>query len=131
MNQRQELFCQHIWTGKSATEAAILAGYSPKFAATHSTRWLKMASIQQRLVALQDAVTAGRKVTKETKLNKLEEIFAFKPLPESISARDRVLAIAEHNKMEGDYAPEKHAILGKVIFEVRYVDRKKEVNTTE
>ncbi len=33
----------------SASAAALVAGYNPKCAATHTTRWLKMANIQQRL----------------------------------------------------------------------------------
>jgi len=38
--------------------------------------------------------------------------------------KETVLAIAELNKMEGDYAPEKHATLGNIIVEVVYRDKK-------
>jgi len=47
------------------------------------------------------------------------------PLPASIDARSRVLAISELNRMEGSYPVEKHALLGNILIEVVYEARKK------
>lgn len=40
-----------------------------------------------------------------------------------------IQAIAEHNKMGGDYAPEKHAVMGDIVIEVIYVNRGNNKNT--
>jgi len=119
LNQRQELFCQNIFTGMTATDAAIKAGYSPKFARENCPKLLQNTTIQERLRELNAPVIARVRATKEAKLEKLEEIYGHEPLPETITARDRILAISEHNKMEGDYAPEKHAIIQETI--IRFV----------
>lgn len=37
----------------------MVAGYNPKYAATHTTRWLKMANIKQRLDELNKAAEAA------------------------------------------------------------------------
>lgn len=55
LNQKQETFCLKYFKLGNATEAAILAGYNPKYAATHTTRWLKMANISERLAELNKA----------------------------------------------------------------------------
>lgn len=44
----------------------------------------------------------------------------------SIKLQNPISAIAELNKMGGDYAPEKHVIAAKVIFEVAYREKPKE-----
>ena len=46
------------------------------------------------------------------------------PLPKLIDARSRIMAIAELNRMEGSYPVEKHALLGDILIEVVYEERK-------
>lgn len=52
LTQKQETFCLKYFELGNASEAALLAGYSPRYAATHTTRWLNMANISQRLQEL-------------------------------------------------------------------------------
>jgi len=52
LTQKQETFCIKYFELGNASEAARLAGYSPKYAATHTTRWLNMANIKERLQGL-------------------------------------------------------------------------------
>lgn len=54
LTQKQETFCVKYFELGNATEAALIAGYSPKYAATHTTRWLNMANISTRLQELRD-----------------------------------------------------------------------------
>lgn len=55
LTQKQETFCLKYFELRNASEAARLAGYSQRWAATHTTRWLKMANIRQRLDELNQA----------------------------------------------------------------------------
>lgn len=48
----------------------------------------------------------------------------------TLKLRDPVQAIAELNKMDGDYAPEKHAVIGDIRISVVFKD-KKELNAPE
>ena len=107
----------------TATDAAIEAGYESKYAATHSTRWLKMANIQERLGELNKPVIARVQRTKDAKLQVLEKIYTHEPDPETITAQVVTKAISEHNKMEGDYAPEKHAVLGDIEITIVHRDK--------
>lgn len=50
---RWEKACLNLTKGMTATDAFINAGFAPKWAATHTTRWLKSAKIQTRLAELQ------------------------------------------------------------------------------
>lgn len=45
----------------------------------------------------------------------------------TLKLRDPLAAIAELNKMEGDYAPERHAVIGDILIEVVYVDAEKSI----
>ena len=54
-----------------------------------------------------------------------------KPLPASIDARSRIMAIAELNRLEGSYPVEKHALLGNVLIEVVYEERKLPLQVAE
>ena len=122
LNQRQELFCQNILNGKSATKAARDAGYSEKTAYSIGARLLKHVEITKRLAALQLAVSSGNIATKQQREEILTKI-ATEGHKEPITAQDKVRAIAELNKMGGDYAPEKHAVLGDIVIEIVHRDK--------
>lgn len=121
-NARHEKFVLNLFQGMAQDEAYIKAGFKVVGARGNASRLIANDSIQKRLASLNESVALTAKTSKEMKLVVLEEIFNHKPIPDSITARERVFAISEHNKMTGDYAPEKHAILGGIIIEVVYKD---------
>jgi len=123
LNQRQEDFCINLVSGMTATEAAIKAGYAPDYASTNTDKLLKNTSIVERLAILRAPAIVRANSTKEAKLQILETIYTHEPLPEQITARDRIHAVSEHNKMAGDYAPEKHAVLGDILIEIVHRDK--------
>ena len=57
-------------------------------------------------------------LSKHEKLQLLSEYARMNP-----KKVNPVEAIREINKMEGDYAPEKHAVVGDIIIEVVYKDK--------
>ena len=119
LNQRQEAFCNNILLGKSATESAKIAGYSEKTAQEQSSRLLSNVIICQRIATLQQAVTTGNIATVTERKELLTSIAKDKhKLP--LTAKERVLAISELNKMGGDYAPERrdHTFNGEGLAEV-------------
>lgn len=123
LNQRQERFCQNIFLGKTATDASILAGYSPSSAAVNTTKLLRNTNIVARIRELQEATTSDSVATVTKRKELLTEI-ADEKHEEPVKAGERIRAIAELNKMEGDYAPDKHVVLGDI--EITIVHRDKE-----
>lgn len=103
----------------TATDAAIEAGYAP----ANTDKLLKNTNIKERLAILNAPTIVRANSTKEKKLAVLENIYTHEPLPEDITARDRIHAVSEHNKMEGDYAPEKHAVLGDIEITIVHRDK--------
>ena len=122
LNSRQKLFCKYLLQGKTATEAAVRAGYSPKFARNNAPKLLHNTTIQRYLSEIQDAITQGN-IAKLTEKKEILSAIARSERRIPVTAREQTLAIAELNKMEGDYAPDKHATLGNIIVEVVYRDR--------
>lgn len=51
-NAQYERFCQALLTAPNATQAAIIAGYSPATATTQACRLLRIVHIQRRLAGL-------------------------------------------------------------------------------
>lgn len=74
MNQRHELFCQAIFTGKSATEAYISAGYSTKSAYSCGQRLLKSAEIRARIKELNDMALTDKVMSVSERKERLSEI---------------------------------------------------------
>ena len=60
---------------------------------------------------------------KAEKLQILEKIYTHEPDPQTITAQVTIKAVSEHNKMEGDYAPEKHAVLGDIEIIIKHEDK--------
>ena len=105
LTQKQEMFCLKYFELGNATEAAILAGYNPRYAATHTTRWLNMANIRARLQELNRSTEDASIATVTERKQRLTELakednegkFGFQRQP-------NISAIAELNKMEKVYA---------------------------
>jgi hypothetical protein len=74
MNQRQELFCQGVFEGKTATEAYILAGYSDKGARRCASRLLANEDIQARIKELNDAAVTDKVMSVAERKERLSEI---------------------------------------------------------
>ena len=125
LNQRQERFCQNIFKGMTATDAAIKARYAIRYAATNTDKLLKTTKIIERLAEMNTLVVSRIQSTKDKKLATLEKIYSHEPLPDQITPRDRIQAIAEHNKIAGDYAPDKHAVLGDIEITIVHRDKGK------
>ncbi len=103
----------------TAKDAAIAAGYNP----TNTDKLLKTTSIIERLAILNAPAVARAQSTKEAKLKVLEEIYTHEPDKDTITGMVVTRAIAEHNKMAGDYAPEKHAVLGDIEITIVHKDK--------
>ena len=123
LNQRQELFCINLVNGMTATDAAIEAGYDPSYAATNTTKLLKNTNIIERLDVLNAPAVVRVQSTKDAKLRVLEKIYTHEPDSDTITGMVVTRAIAEHNKMSGDYAPEKHAVLGDIEITIVHKDK--------
>jgi phage terminase small subunit len=74
MNQRQELFCQGLFKGKSGTQAYIDAGYSPKNAASGAVQLSRNPKVQARLKELNDLAVTARVATVSQRKERLSEI---------------------------------------------------------
>ncbi len=124
-NARHEKFVINLVKGKTQTDAAIDAGYSVKTARSQGSTLLTNPNIQQRRKALQE-LTVTDTVLPIQKRKELLSEQASQPLTnKAVTGKERVMAIAELNKMDGSYAPEKHAILGDILIEVVYKDAAK------
>ena len=154
LNARQHRFVINLFQGMSQTDAYINAGYdvAPSVAAANSTDLLKIPKIYSELDSLnrrrQDVVLVAETdnnilaaLTKSEKRAILADVLRNgQPTTEThynrkiegqpgitatMTRRDIIAAIAEDNKMSGDYAPSKHLVAQRVIFEVNQVDKKK------
>ena len=74
MNQRQELFCQGVFEGKSGTQSYIDAGYSPKNAASGAVQLARNPKVQARIKELNDVATTPKIMTVTERKERLSEI---------------------------------------------------------
>jgi len=107
----------YIKNGFNAYRAALDAGYSESFATVQSSRLPSHPAIKPRLekalARVEDQLIAKLGITYEWKARKLKRV-VDKFIPdddEEVMIADRVKvglsALAELNKMQGDYAPDK------------------------
>lgn len=123
---KQEKFITSYIQLGNATKAAILAGYSPKTAYSIANENLKKPEIQLRLTELRASFIADSKGKIADRIERLETLTELmrESIKVPITAKEKVMAIGEVNKMLGDYAPEKHAVLGDIVIEVVYKERR-------
>jgi len=113
LTQKQETFAQNLFKGLTQREAWIQAGYSSKYAPAiidvHACQLAAQDKIKVRLTELnlktEDVTVATVKERKE-KLTQIMKGDKYNPIQ----------AIAELNKMGGDYAPDKHIIEGEILI---------------
>jgi len=100
---------------RAKKEAVILVAETDNNLITALTKAEKRA-------ILADVLRNGQPTTETHYSRKIEG----KPgLTATMTRRDIIEAIREDNKMSGDYAPSRHLIGQKVIFEINQVDKKK------
>lgn len=131
LTQKQESFVQNLFLGMSQREAYLQAGYSrnqsPDVLDIHACELAGADKIVVRLAELNKPIIKKIQASKESKLDRLEEIFSKEPLPERVTARERIFAIAEHNKMAGDYMPDKVDITSGLEELLRRLQGRKEL----
>ncbi|MGO0308729.1 terminase small subunit [Endozoicomonas acroporae] len=111
MNDKQRRFVDEYLIDQNATRAAIAAGYSPKTARAQGCRLLTNADIATEIRVSQGKLSRELNITARDKRAKLWEIARFCgeviETPEGDlrmrNPRAATAAIAELNKMDGDY----------------------------
>ncbi|WP_353623123.1 terminase small subunit [Salinisphaera sp. G21_0] len=108
---KQRRFVDEYLIDQNATRAAIAAGYSPKTARVQGSRLLANADISTEIRARQNKLSRELNITAQDKRAKLWQIAQF--CSEKMERPDGELcmrnpkaataAIAELNKMDGDY----------------------------
>ena len=73
-NNQWERFCLAIFSGKNQTEAAIEAGYNPKWARSIASRLSTKVNIAARIKELQEAAAAAKIMTVRERKERLSEI---------------------------------------------------------
>ena len=119
LTAKQEQFALNLFKGLSQRDAYIAAGYSSNQKSStideDASRLAKDSKILARLAELR-AEAAGDDIADVTeRKRKLTEI-----LRKSDAEANVIRAIAEHNKMDGSYAPEQKSIQGEITIKVVY-----------
>jgi len=115
-------FVELLTQGLSIAEAGRQAGISLSAA----YRWAHDEDTVRELQKIKFHSRHKAYMDWSRKLERLSEI-ASSQLKEPVTGREAVMAIAELNKMEGDYAPEKHWERREVIVRVVYEDEPKKL----
>lgn len=104
LTPKQERFARNLFSGMSQREAWIQAGYSSKYApAVIDVNACRLATrIKLRLAELNAQVTS-KLIANETERQEILSEIARKPNKEPVTAKERVLSIAELNKMDKVY----------------------------
>lgn len=111
---RWELFCQGILAGKSATQAYKDAGFAGKGARSSAARLLANADVQARIRELQQQAASATIMSVSERMERLSEIAREDVIGKfGLIRQGNVQAIAELNKMCGDYAPTKTDLTSK------------------
>ena len=106
------------------TKAAEACGFTGLTAQLKGSRLLRVEAVKTRIKELQRELKGKAIADVEERMQRLTAILRHDPMPENVSGKERIMAVAELNKMDGSYAPERHAVLGKVQIEVVYRDKK-------
>jgi len=121
-NSRYEKVAFNLFKGMIQKEAVIDAGFSPRTADLTGFRLIRNDKIQARIQELHKQAEKPGIMSVGERKERLSEV-AREGVKQPVTAREVVQSIAELNKMDGSYAPEKHAILGDIQIEVTYIDK--------
>lgn len=135
LTQKQESFALDVYKGLSETKAYQnhynTTNMSIEAVYVEACRLKANPKVALRIEELNKPIIKKIQASKEAKLEKLEEIFSREPLPETVTARERIFAIAEHNKMAGDYMPDKVDITSGLEVLLRRLQGRKELSEGE
>ena len=99
LNARQKSFCEYYVASGNATDAAIKAGYSEKYAGVNADKLLKNTNIQKYIEELQEKAKGNRIMTAIERREFLTKMI----LKEETKDTDRLKAVDILNKMDGAY----------------------------
>ena len=99
LNMRQRKFAEFYAQGNTASESAIKAGYSSKYAGVNADKLLKNTNVSKYIKELADKAKDERILTAKDRQVLLSDIANSKEEDTS----DRIRAIDTLNKMTGEY----------------------------
>ena len=108
LNARQKKFAEYYAQSGNATESAIKAGYSKKYANTNASKLLQNTTIVQYIKEISDKLKDERIMCTKDRQVTLSDI-ARNDLEET---SDRIRAIDTLNKMTGEYTLKVDANVG-------------------
>ncbi len=110
---RQQNFARFLFEGHTQREAWGLAGYSTSYAPAiidiHACQLAAQDKVKVRIAEL-SALADERAVAPVAERRELLSKIARHPIEMPVSAGHKLAAIAELNKMGGDYAPERKQV---------------------
>lgn len=114
-NSRHEKFALSLFKGMSQQDAALQAGYKPSRARQTASRLATMLPIVARILELHQKAESDAIMSVRGRKERLTEIADGEhKIP--ITARDKIQAISELNKMEHIYEPGGNTRDVKVVF---------------
>lgn len=113
-NNRHEKFALALFQGMSQKDAAIAAGYKPSRAYETASRLVRNGKIAARIIELHGKASSKAILTVKQRKERLTHIAEEdNEAKVGYQRHPNILAIAELNKMEGEYAPAKVEVAGK------------------
>ena len=130
LTQKQETFCLKYFELGNATKAALIAGYNPRTARRIASENLTKPDIRERMTELNKPVMDSTIATVKERQERLS-VFVREDIngQHGVVRHSNIQAVAELNKMGGDYAPEKHRI--ELDLPVNIIYKLKEVEAIE
>ncbi|MBQ9096850.1 MAG: terminase small subunit [Clostridia bacterium] len=101
MTDRQKRFCEEYLTELNATQAAIRAGYSEKYAHTNANKLLQNTTIQKYIADLQADLREKTKITQKQLISELTTIGFADVDTQNIKAADKIKALIAIAEMLG------------------------------
>ena len=114
LTQKQERFCVEYYRTGDKRQSAVSASYSLKSASVIPSLNLAKPEIQERIRQLREQEEKEAIADVQERKGKLTQVYR-KPLPTKVSAREQVMAITEHNRMDGSYPAERAPVKVEVV----------------
>ena len=121
-DNRKEKYCQLVAMGVDPVEV----GKELRLSHQLGYVWRRRLDIMQRIAEIKAQSADSAVMARVKRLERLSTI-AEMEVKQPITAKEAVMAVAEINKMLGDYAPQKHQVAGEVVFRVIYDDAPKQL----
>ncbi|WP_443721316.1 terminase small subunit [Ruminococcus callidus] len=112
LTERQRKFAEYYVQCGNATQSAVKAGYSEKFANTNAAKLLQNTTVAAYIKQLSEAAQTARIMTARDRQELLSDIARG----EDNAAADRIRAVDTLNKMTGEYTTKVEASVQKNPF---------------